>query len=42
MTWALSFACKTDQGDFTDWMYFLPYNLTEEISSNTEALSAST
>ena len=39
-TWALSSACKTDQGDFTDWMPFLPSNLMKKVSSNTEALSA--
>ena len=37
---ALSSACKTAQTDFTDWMPFLPSNLMEEISSNTEALRA--
>ena len=33
---------KTDQADFTDWMYFLKSNLTEESCSNTGALSAVT
>ena len=37
-TQALTSACKTDQADFTYWMSFVPSNLMEEISSNTEAL----
>ena len=32
--------CTTDQADLTDWMSFLPSNLMEEISPNTEALNA--
>ena len=39
--WALSSSCKTDQGDFTDWVFFLPSNLVEEINSDIEALSKS-
>ena len=35
--WALS-----DQADFRDWMSFLRSNLMEEISCDTEALSADT
>ena len=31
---ALRSACKTNQDDFTDWMYFLPSNLMEETSHN--------
>lgn len=30
---------ETDRDDFTDWMYFLPFNLPEEISPNPETLS---
>ena len=41
-TLALSSACKTDQADFADLMSFLPSNLLEKISPNTEALSANT
>ena len=37
---ALSSKYKVDQGDFRDWMAFLPSNLMEEISLNLEALSA--
>ena len=28
----LRYACKTDQDDFTHWIYFWPSNLMEEIS----------
>ena len=35
-------AYKSDRADFSDWMTFLPSNLMEEISPNTEALSANT
>ena len=38
----LSSACKTDQAEFTDWMYFLPFNLIREINSNTEDITANT
>ena len=38
----LDFASKTDQVDFTDWLSFLPFKIMEEISTNTEALSANT
>ena len=34
---ALTSAYKTDQADFTDWISFVPSNLTEEISPNKEA-----
>ena len=37
--WALSSACKTDQTDFIDRMSFLPSNLIEEISTDTEPLA---
>ena len=33
---------KTDRVDFINRMSFLPSNLIEEISPNTEALSANT
>ena len=33
----LSFACKTNQADFTCWMSFLPSNFIQEISPYTEA-----
>ena len=36
---ALISECETNQGDFTIWIYFLPSNLIEEISPNTEGLS---
>ena len=39
---ALSSACKTDQDDFTDMVSFLTSYLIEEISPNTQALSANT
>lgn len=39
---ALSSACKTDQADTSDWLYFPTSNLMEEISCNTKALSANT
>ena len=39
---ALISVWKTDQADFTDWISFLPSNLMEEISSNTEALNVNT
>ena len=29
-TRALRYACKTDQDDFADWIYFLPSNLMEK------------
>ena len=32
----------TEQTDFTDWMSFPQFNLSEEIKLNTEALSANT
>ena len=35
-------AYQTDLADFTGWVSFLPCNLIQEISSNTEALSANT
>ena len=38
----LSSACKTDQAEFTDWTYFLPFNLIREINSNTEDITANT
>ena len=31
-TRALRYACKTDQDDFADWIYFLPSNLMEKTS----------
>ena len=37
---ALRSACKIDQGDFIDWMSFLPSKLIEETNPNPEALSA--
>ena len=39
---ALISGCETNQGDFTIWIYFLPSNLIEEISPNTEGLSENT
>ena len=39
---ASSSACKSERPGFSDWMSFLPSNLKEEISPNTEALSANT
>ena len=39
---ASSFASKTGQADFRNWVFFLPSNLMDEISLNTEALSAIT
>ena len=39
---ALSSACKTDQADFTDSMFFLIFNFMEETSLNTKALSTLT
>ena len=39
---ALSFECKTNQFDFTDWMSSFPYNLMVEISTNPEVLNAVT
>ena len=41
-TSALSSGCKTDRVDFINRMSFLPSNLIEEISPNTEALIANT
>ena len=35
----LSSNCKTNQAGFTNWISFLPSNLMEEISLNTESLS---
>ena len=34
----LSSPCDTDQADFTDWISFQPFNLTEEISQRKFAL----
>ena len=42
MARVLSSACKDDRADFTDWMSFLQSNVINEISPNTEALSANT
>ena len=39
--WALISKYKTDQADFTDWM-FLPSDLREEISHYKETFSAKT
>ena len=39
---ALNSACKTGQADFTDWMYFLPSSLMEEISHKLEAVVTNT
>ena len=36
---AASTKSKIDHVDLIDWMSFLPSNLIEEISSNTEALA---
>ena len=41
-TRVLSYACKTDQIDFTDWMSFLPFKLMDEINSKAEALDVNT
>ena len=38
--WDLSSACETDWADFTDWMFFLSSNLTEEVRPNTVAITA--
>ena len=38
----LSCKCKTKKAYFTGWMSFLPRNLMEEISPNSEILSANT
>ena len=38
----LSFACKINQNDFTDWLPFLPSNLKEKISFNPEGPRANT
>ena len=32
LTWALTSEHKNDQGDFTDWMSFLPSTFMEETS----------
>ena len=39
---AISSECKINQSDCTDWISFLSSNLMEEISPNSEALSANT
>ena len=39
---ALSSVSKSDQADFTDWVFYLPSNHMEEISPNTETLNANT
>ena len=39
---ALSFECKIEQADFTDWKSFLTCNFTDEISPNSDTLSANT
>ena len=33
---------KVYQVDFTDWMFFLPFNLMEEVNPNPEAPSLNT
>ena len=38
----LASECKIDEADFTDWLFFLPSNLIEEIITHPEALSANT
>ena len=38
----LSFAFQTDRADFTDWIFFQSSNIMEDISPNTEKLSANT
>ena len=39
---AFSTKHKTDQADLTDWMYFLSFNLMEEIITDTEPFSTYT
>ena len=39
-TLALRSECKIDQADFTDWMSFLPSDLIEEISQDSDVLRA--
>ena len=41
-TWALSFECKTNRADFTDWMSLLLANSMKKISHNPDALIANT
>lgn len=36
---AVNSASTYDRAAFTDWIYFLPSNVMEEISPNTEALA---
>ena len=33
---------KTHQVNFTDWVFFLPYNLMDEICPNSDVKSANT
>ena len=41
-TWALGPELKIDQVDLTDWKFFLPSNLKEEIIPNPKTFSADT